>query len=617
MVNRQDNVNQILNNTADPFVKERADQLLIFMNALTKIEASKKKTDINKINFCIVDDLVGLYKDVCFELNKLSDPNFDDDVYKNQDGTYTPVILECTIPHNPWVPIMKAGSNMGCPPPIPKAGNYKVYEMVNGELQEVAKVTELNENSIQNLYKLYYQNTVTKQEGLIDQIGQLFGELIGNQNLMDMINEFDKCKSKLEGAIQQNGLMNCPIAELIMFYKKVCRHIMKLRNEYDATKHIDAEGNYLMPGPKCNIPTDLPGRIDGDPRKDPTDDSNGKILFPFLNQEFFNGQPGGKYINGKYLQIMLTNHYFDVYNKIAEPVCNMFSTITNEVICEKNKLMPFDIDDLLCTDTTDCNCLITEDCDSCKSKRFIRIKKLFGTEQQISYLLNIVCAKIEEIHEFYKQDFALPSFVTQADTTYIQNTYKNPIQLDKKPNPNSVGFIATIVVIDPTSKYFIMEDKIKNASKKGLYDDLDTCKQELQEFLQKIEEFRNESSKNMGKKENKTEKIKTDLEAAFNRYKETANNDLSIDVNSCSVDVNLLVAYKRYLKCLTNLRCQMVDAISHIQMLTDCIEEEHEGFRDVLLCSEYYKTIIAAKWMVSEDNKHNKHNRLANGIRPE
>jgi hypothetical protein len=556
MAYRIEEVEQIKNESTDEFVKSRANELIGFINRLIQIDLSVKKMQCSKFDFCVVYDLVLLYKDVCYELNKLfqSDTLFEDSIYNN---------INCQIPQNPYIFQLS----------LPQAGNYD------------GNITNENENDIQNLYKLYYKHNVVNKIGIINHIGILFNKLIGNNNLNILLDYFECKKTKLEELFRKKNIKQCNVTELILFYKEICKHLLKLRDEFDE-KEYDA-------GKPCNIP-----------EKD-----SGIVIFDFLTQDFLNGQQGGEEIDGNFLQCLLEKHYNNIYEKVVNPVCNIFDKIVKNIKCEKEKLIPYDINEILPQDST-CVCSSTEICEFCKNKKFIKIKKLFGTEQEILNLLNHIRCKITEIHEFYKEEYLLPAKLTQADyNSYIQEKYGNTTSPEIIPNPNGIGAIAILTVLDPTdstNQYFKMEDKIKNSDETGLYDELNKCNKELLDFLELIENCRKDINTSIDKKNEKTEIIKSELDKMYNRFRDGSNCDLFVDIQSSVVDINLLKSYTRYLKCLTVLRCKMREHIDEINKLLDCIDEENEDFKDILTGSEYYKCVYSARWMLYEDRKHKK-----------
>lgn len=566
-----------MSNPDTQFVENLKTTYLQFENRLTIIQADKNKGNLNKLNFCIIDDTIELYNDICIHLNKLStDPeDYDEEELKEK----------CYIPSNPYMKLPD-----GSDPPLPMPGYYE------------GNVTSFNISEVIIEYKRFYTDPNTGNDSLLNDLTCLFEELFNTQNLQNIEDCFVDKKNKLSVDIKNGQLINIPVVDLILCWKEVCRHLLKLRGKYDRNLFESEDGDILIPGPRCDMPEDKPIRKETDPSFDPyiPQDPNGVILFEFLCQPFFNGASGGKDINGSFLQMLVTNHYFNICSKVVEPLCALFQCISEQIICEKKKIIPFDFSDIL-------------DPEECEEKKFIRIKKLFGTENQISNLLHVVCEKINEIHDFYKEVKCLPASVTQPFiASYVSSKWENPIVLKTEPNQQGVGFKVTIVVLSGPD--CIMEEKIKNKIKisdgsmqLGLYDELDKCKMELQEFIDELNKCRDQSLCNFDKKEEKTAQVLDEIQTLLTKFKETSGDaDKWIDVNSGKVDINLLVSYKRYLYCLTKLRCDMLEILQSMQSSIGEIEEEHDAFHDVLVCSEYYKCILAQRWLVSEDGRHKK-----------
>jgi hypothetical protein len=565
------------------FVEELKEIYNGFQTRLDNINNDKFKYDLNKLNFCIIDDTIELFRDVCLHLNKLStDPGeFDEET----------ILENCQVPFNPYL----IPSDNPDEKPFPSPGYYE------------GKITNINISDVVIHYKSFYTDPALNNNSMLTQIGNLFMDLLGKGELHKIVDLFQCKKVKLECKIRDANLENCPLIELILCWKEICRHLLKIRGQYNEDEFEDSEGNFILPGPKCDVPEDKPLRKETDPHYNPTQPEDGIILFEFLCQDFFNGEDGGVPINGQQLQMLVTDHYFEMCDKIAMPVCELFTLIADNVKCMKQRLIPFDFNTIL-------------NPENCDDKQYIRIKKLFGTIGEVSQLLKIVCMKIDEILDFYKVVKILPEDITQPFiANYLSTKYNNPIVLSIEPNSQGVGFQATIVVLQPTGPNddntsndecpddFIMEDKIKNDKTTGLYDELDLCKKELQEYINELNNCRSLARDNFEDKETKTTQILELIQCVLDRYNETSGDaDQFVDVTSGKVDPNLLISYKKYLDCLTQYRCEMSQCLQDIKEIINNIEEEHNVFKDVLLNSEYYKCLIATRWLLVEDNKHKK-----------
>lgn len=576
MTTKINSITTLINGTTDTFVQDRGNQLITFINTFEKIKNDYKK---NKLNFCIINDLNQLYKNVCVEVNS----------YIENDIVSVDSNFDCVIPMNPH----SGGIT-------PEEGNYG-----GGVINNIGY--------IHTLYKCYYTNPTTNEIGLIHEIGDMYSNMINIDVLQKVIEQIEKKKVIIEKKLLSCKLIEIPISDLILLYKEAAIHIKKLRGE-----EVD---EIKPPGPNCDIPYNLPVIMDIINQNDTCgalesveicegfyDDSN-LLLYEHLLQEFFNEQPGGNNINGCFLQILITQHYHEFINKIVCPIIKLFEKIRYKIICEKNKLIPFEVSDILDIDTTNCTCSIpncdttemdltdcSDLCDECRNKKFIRIKKLFGTECDIEYLLSVICIKKKEIEEFYKQTFEIRN---DYETGYIDEEFGNPVRLS---NPIQITNTSTqiILFIRESNNYSITEIIVFD-----LYDILYKCKLYLQCFLKNIEIVRNKSIETREIKDDKTLEVKDILQDLLDCYMESTARDFTINVKSGYIDINLGVNYQRYLQSITLLRCKMVEALCCLKNILNQIDEEHNCFHDILVCSAYYKNMVTNRWFIT-DNKDRK-----------
>lgn len=590
MTTKINSITSLINSTTDRFVQARGNDLITFINTFEKIKNDYKK---DKLNFCIINDLNQLYKNVCVEVNSY--------IVNDTNGVKTD--YDCIIPMNPHT---ESGGI------LPGEGNY------GGEI--------INDNigNIHTLYKCYYTNTniSTNEKGLIHEIGDMYSNMVNIDVLQKVIEQIDKKKVEIEKKLLSCKLIEIPVTDLILLYKEACRHIKKLRGEkVDETK---------TPGPNCDIlyglpvindimnPNDTCGELEQIEVCDDFYVDTNLQLYEHLLQDFFNGQDGGNDINGCFLQILITQHYHEFINKIVCPIIKLFEKIRYKIICEKNKLIPFEVSDILDIDSANCTCNIpncdtncdttfnttemdltdcSDLCDECRNKKFIRIKKLFGTECDIEYLLSVVCIKKREIEEFYKQTFDLE---LNYDDTYISDTYSNPIILNGPIQITTLIEQITVFIKDTKNDFYITEDIVYN-----LYDMLCKCKLYLKCFLNNIEIVRNKSIETREIKDDKTMEVKDILQNLLDCYMDSTARDFTINVKSGYIDINLAVNYQRYLQSITLLRCKMVEALCCLKNILNQIDEEHNCFHDILVCSAYYKYMVTNGWYIS-DNQNKK-----------
>lgn len=585
MTTKINSITSLINSTNNGFVQDRGNDLIAFINTFEKIKNDYKK---DKLNFCIINDLNQLYKNVCVEVNSYIVDNIDD----------VKTDYNCIIPKNPHT----EGSI------LPQEGNYD------------GGIDDGNRDIIRTLYKCYYTNTLTNEIGLIHEIGDMYSNMVNIDVLQKVIEQIDKKKVEIEKKLLNCKLIEIPVNDLILLYKEASRHIKKLRGE-----EVD---EIETPGPKCDIPKNLPvindimnpndtcGMLEQiDVCDDFYEDTNLQ-LYEHLLQDFFNDQEGGNNINGCFLQILITQHYYEFINKIVCPIIKLFEKIRYKIICEKNKLIPFEVSDILDIDTTNCTCSIpncdtncdttfdttemdltdcSDLCDECRNKKFIRIKKLFGTECDIEYLLSVVCIKKREIEEFYKQIVDI-SF----NDDDVNDTYSNPIILNGPIQITTLREQITVFIKDPKNDFYITEVIVYE-----LYDMLCKCKLYLQCFLNNIEIVRNKSIETREIKDDKTMEVKDILQNLLDCYMDSTARDFTINVKSGYIDINLAVNYQRYLQSITLLRCKMVEALCCLKNILNQIDEEHNCFHDILVCSAYYKYMVTNGWYIS-DNQNRK-----------
>ena len=562
------------------FVQGRGKLLIEFINRLDVIKKSYNK---NKLDFCIMNDLNQLYTEVCEELNNyITDTLFD-------------INFICSIPQNP-----NNGGN------LPSEGDY------NGG------VNNINLSDIQTLYRCYYSNGTVK--GFLDDMGDLFNNIINMDTLQNIISQFDKKKANIEKKFLNCKLIDLPVIDLILLYKEASRHIKKLEG-----LNVD---ELKIPGEKCDILYDLPVI---NPLQSSSNDTCGMdefeisecegftvdsnfYLFDYLTQPFFNGEDGGSNINGCMLQIILTKHYHEFISNIVCPIIKCFKKINDKIIFEKNKLIPFEVGDILDIDTENCSCSIIncDDtsvpemdlsdcngvCDNCRNTKFYRIKKLFGTKKNIQYLLDVICIKIKEIENFYKQTFVLTE--PNTDINYINEEYGNP-ELLSLPIQNGLEKTIILYIKDKNNDYNITEKMVCD-----FYDMLNKCKLYLNCFLNNMDLVKDRSIDTREIKDDKTLDVKECLQDILDRFIDSTSRDITLNLKSEQIDINLSVNYQRYLQCITLLRCKMVDALTCLNNLLDQIDDEQGGFNDVYLCSEYYKFLTSSRWFISDNNKDKK-----------
>lgn len=532
----------------------KGTELQNFIDRINKININKNKVGFN---LCILKDIIILYNDICYHLQKFTTYPFNNSQY-------------CQIPLNP-----NDIDNSGNPLVFPQTGNF------NGQINE-GNLADARTN-----YSCYFPGSTNMKPSILDQVVSLFECIIKPAKLCNIENQFANELMLLQGSIN-----NCPVEDLIIFWKTVCIYLSGLlySTNYDInniTIYLDQNCKLIQPGPRCDMPAVPEGIYDNINCIVPViaQDYNNPDILKLLEQYIF--VP----IDGFVLYNIINIHYRTVYRTIVLPLCTLIGKLNQNVVAEKNKLIPFDIKTLL--DTSDCG-----------DPNGLKVKQLFGTEYEITSLLNQVCLKIDTIHNYYKETVIIVS--PNSNNSYflfteIQNDHPEWIILGFIPNPSGPGFVFTIVNRN------IIETKIKD-----VLDELDICKTELKLFLDELNACRQLAKIEYENKEIKTEEILNRLKDVLDKFKSSSQDkDKYVNVDNSKVDINLLTSYKRYLSCLTMLRCSLVTCLTEFDTTIDKINLEHENFCDILICSVYYKCLIVNRWMSVEDKKHKK---LPNGF---
>jgi hypothetical protein len=538
----------------------KGDELQSFITRINKINSNKNKS---VYDICIIKDVIVLYNDICIHLQKFTNYSHDNTKY-------------CSIPPSP-----NDSANNGNPDVFPQAGNF------NGEINE-GNLVEARTN-----YECYFPNSPSVSPSILEQVALLFECVLKPERLCNIESKFSN-----ELMILQSRINECPVEDIILFWKTVCIYLTGVLYDPDFIYNcdcperitnidsscnavfVDQSCNIIKPGPRCDMPP-IPNGIN-----DNTDCIIPDIIQGFESPDILSllEQYVFDPVDGFILYNIVNVHYRKVYRTIVLPLCVLMERLHQNVVNKKNKLIPFNVDDLI------------EDI-KCGEIQGLKIKKLFGTECEITALLKETCLKIDEIHDYYKKCIIIESPNNSNSYflfTEIQTDHPEWIILGFEPNKNGAGFKFTIV------DRCIIETKVL-----GVLDKLNSCKTELQEFLDKLEICRDQAKQQDIQKEIKTDEVLNRLKNILQLFKDSSN-DKFINVDNSKVDINLLVAYKRYLSCITMLRCSLIDCLTEFDNTIININSEHENFCDVLICSVYYKCIVSNRWLASEDRKHNK-----------
>jgi hypothetical protein len=491
-----------------------------------------------------------------------------------------------TIPINPFYERLN--------PPIPQAGNYD------------ARVTIYNLHYVIDEYMSYFPNKNNRNDrssSILYRIGNLFNELISgdeiintedyfaskierldnlikNSNLNNMINSNDAAggRSNNRGNLDEQ-LESVPIIDLIQTWKDIIRYLLRLRDEYDEDEFEFEDGSLRIPGPKLEIP-------------DAFDEST---LFSFLTQPFFNDQSGGVNINGDILQKIIINHYNNIYNKIIRQISGLFDDIKEKIERATELLLPFDVNQM--SDLENLN----------------KVKKLFGTEEELMELLDAVSFLIKKIYEYYKIDITIPSNISDPFiSNYINSNYNNPAIL----NVDYLARKATIVVLNGISspiefnvKNNLLNNMNSNNSREyGIYDYLTgidnfSTRERIQKFLDIIRKIKTRSIENVDDKDDITERLEKAFRDLTDNYINRTSDDIKLDITSTySSDYSLLEAYNKYLKGITSLRRKIKNKLQEIDDLFDDEKEIYDLFYDTYVGSTYFKIIMANKWLLANDD---------------
>ena len=571
--NLSDKLNEI--NPKDPFVDIQKKCIMQFNKDLVKIN---KDCNINKADTTLLNRLVQIYKNIVFELNKLSTENFDDEMYitdplnpeinakTDPSKIYKYTIHNLEIPTNP--------NNGGFQPAV---GNY------NG------KINLTNRSAIQDIYKLYYSSD--GYEGILDCLADLFNKVIGCTR--NKIFDYFNCKTiNLINKINKSKLENIDLNEIIDLWREVALYLEQLRDNALLQDNTIIRQVYSYDEFE-KLPETSINNYEKYENYDKDENSGDYIIFKFLTQPFFNSEPGGSHNNGQLLQCLITAEYKKIKEcilyKIYELICDK---IIKDITCKLDTLIPCDV----LEDTTENNC----GNESCNLQP-ISICNIYGTRNNIQKLLNI----INNLQQIIKERYSI------EETFQYKNSYDVKNEIEKKFDNYEI-ISTTQILNEHKVVIFIRDSEYIDSDILCLYIQLDDKINFINEFLSKMDEIKDGLDDNVNIKDETTETIKEKVRETLHKFTESANKDIKINVDSTNVDYNLLTTYANYINKIHFLRNKIKKDLMDLESELECIDELHDQMNDVLYSTEYYKMCFAGRWIITDTNKKRKNKWLSN-----
>jgi hypothetical protein len=553
------------------------DKYRTFNDELTNIEDNKYVN--NMPNIGLLDNLYVLYNNVSEHLVKMS----------TTDTMYDASSIKNIIPPNPYITTFTEDDKtyLNCDrlaiSPLPftftlvsgSPPKYKVtynsfdnYYITNASPQ-FSEITMQDQTLINTNFMSYYNKPNSSENSILHRIANLFTFYFDNNNLHLIEKYFARKLSELEINIkQQNKIVNS-INELIVFYKEVCRYIVKLKGEYESSNY-EENGVLKQPGPKFDLTIkDMPLKSvfeqtninDGD-----ICEAGGDFyLVDFLCHPFFNKQSGGENISGILLQSFITAHFCYIQQNIIKPFENLMLYYQNLYTHEQNRLIPLN-----------------------DGSAYINNPNLFGNKNEIEQLLALIKNEIDTTEKFYQEINNSIAITTPLSANTLQNWKVSSITIDQIKQKYIIAHVDTTNIDDIINNY---------------YDQLSQMQIDITAYIEELQQLIDQVNTKYTDKNNQTNTTTNGLNNLLEEYRKSIN-DITINTTSNLVDGSLLNAYDTYLNDLKDKRGLILAALDNIFTLINECDDIQNTFNTIYNSSGYYKLLILSRWFVVDNNNN-------------